>query len=485
MKTSAKHIGLLMAALPAAAATTPAVHVGDLQFPPLPAFSVPRPERVTLGNGLTVLLLPDRDLPLVQGTVLIHAGARLEPKEKVGLAAVTATVMRTGGTASQKPDQVDDLLEGIGASLELFAGVDRAGASFSCLSRDLETVLGVLGEVLKAPALAADRLEVARAQARALVARRNDNPAGITAREFAKAVYGKDSVYARHTEYATLDAIGRDDLVAFHRANFAPNRTVLGLVGDFDPRAARRLLEKSLGGWKRGAAAGKPSGGWEGGLKPGLYFVDKADVNQSNVWLGHLGITSDNPDLFAVWVMNELFGGGFSARLFSNVRSKKGLAYSVGGFIDDDYDHPATFRVTMSTKSETTVAGVQALEEEIDALLAAAPSGAELKRARDSILNSFIFRFDTKEKVLDRQVEYAFFGYPPDFLERCRAGIEKVTAGDVLQVARKYIHKDRLVKVVVGKSADFGTPLGSLGQTVTAVDITIPGAPQAKAASTK
>ena len=213
--------------------------------------------------------------------------------------------------------------------------------------------------------------------------------------------------------------------------------------------------------------------------KPGYYFVQKDDVNQSAIRMVHLGTTRDNPDYYAIEVLNELFGGGFTSRLFSNVRTKKGLAYYVGGGVGTTYDHPGVFQLSMGTKSGTTAAGLDALYEEIDGLEKNPPSADELKKAKDSLLNSFIFRVDSKEKVLRERMTYEYHGYPADFLERYRAGIEKVTQGDVTRVGRRYIHKDRLAVLVVGKAADFDRPLSSFGP-VAAVDITIPQGPTEK-----
>ena len=188
----------------------------------------------------------------------------------------------------------------------------------------------------------------------------------------------------------------------------------------------------------------------------------------------HLGTMRSNPDYYAIDVFNEILSGGFASRLFSNVRSKKGLAYSVGGGIGTGYDYPGLLRVEVDTKNSTVAAGLDALYEEIDGLLGKKPATeAELKRAKDSILNSFIFRFDSKEKVLNEQLIYAYYGYPADFLQRYRAGIEKVTLDDVARVAKKYIHPDQFAVLVVGKPSEFDRPLSSFGQ-VTKLDITIP-----------
>jgi zinc protease len=240
-------------------------------------------------------------------------------------------------------------------------------------------------------------------------------------------------------------------------------------------------LRKALVSWPRGSAAPKAHvAPFE--AKPGVYFVQKDDVTQSQIRMVHAGIRRDSPDYFAVEVMNEVFGGGFSARLFSNIRSKKGLAYSVGGGIGADFDHAGLFQLSMGTKSGSTAAAIDALHEEIDNLLKTPATPDELARARDAILNSFVFRFDTKQEVMAERMLYEFYGYPPDFLERYRAGIEKVTAEDVARVARAYVHKDKLALLVVGKAQDFDRPLAGLGP-VTTLDITIPDVTTAAAGS--
>ncbi len=140
-----------------------------------------------------------------------------------------------------------------------------------------------------------------------------------------------------------------------------------------------------------------------------------------------LGTTRNNPDYYAIEVFNQFFGGSFSSRLFSNIRSKKGLAYAVGGGIGTDYDHPGVLRLYLGTKSSTTAAAIDAFNVELDALKTNPATPEELTKAKEAILNSFVFRFDSKEKVLRERMTYEFYGYPADFLERYREGIAKVS----------------------------------------------------------
>jgi hypothetical protein len=261
-------------------------------------------------------------------------------------------------------------------------------------------------------------------------------------------------------------------LLAWHQKYVHPNNIILGVVGDFDSSKMEAKLREAFGSWPNGEAVPKIEASFKG-PKPGIYFVQKDDVTASTVQMVNLGTRRDNPDYYAIEVFNEFFGGSLSSRLFSNIRSKKGLAYAVGGGVGTDYDHPAITRLFLGTKSKTTAAALDAFNVELDALKTNPATPEELTKAKDAILNSFVFRFDSKEKVLRERMTYEFYGYPADFLERYRVGIEKVTLDDVKRVADKYIHKNQFAVLVVGKASDFDRPLSSYGP-VTTLDITIP-----------
>ncbi len=443
--------------------------------PPLRPFTPAQPTRLVLPNGLVVFLQEDHELPLISGFIRIRGGSRNEPAGKVGLVNLYGQTWRTGGTTTRTGDELDDFLEARAAKVETGGGLDSTTVSFDCLKASFDEVFAVFAEVLLNPAFRPDKLELAKNQANTGISRRNDQPMGIASREARKLGYGASSPYARTTEYATIAAVTRDDLPAWHGTYVHPNNAILGIVGDFEAKAMEAAIRKALGSWKKGPQAPKREDAFQG-PKPGVYFVAKDDVNQSNIRIVHLGTRRDTPEFFALEVMNELFGGGFSSRLFTNVRSKKGLAYSVGGGVGMSYDHLGLFQVAMGTKSESTAAAIDALYEEIDNLTKAPPADVEMGRAKDAILNSFIFRFDAKEKVLQEKMLYEFYGYPLDFLERYRGGIEKVTAADVLAAARKYVHKDKVALLVVGKATDFDRPLSSFG-AVTNIDVAIPAPP--------
>ena len=189
-----------------------------------------------------------------------------------------------------------------------------------------------------------------------------------------------------------------------------------------------------------------------------------------------LGTTRDNPDYYAIRVFNEAFGGGFSSRLFRDIRTKRGSPTRWAAASAPPSIIPASCALAMGTKSASTIESIQALDEQIDDLPKHPITEDEIKRAKDAILNSFIFNLDSPDKILRERMAYEFYGYPLDYLEKFRAGVEKVTAADVARVAAKYLHKDKLAVLVVGNPAEFDKPLSSLGP-VTNIDITIPPPP--------
>jgi len=384
-------------------------------------------------------------------------------------------VWRTGGTKTQTGDQLDDYLEIRAAKVETNNDVDSTSISWSCLKGDFDDVFKIFDELLREPEFRDDKLDLAQKEYFDAISRRNDNVDEIASRESGKLAYGPQNPYVRVAEYKTVAAISRQDLVDWHHNYVHPNNIILGIVGDFDAAAMETKLRQTYGAWPKGPSPKEEKIEFQP-AKPGYYLVEKEDVNQSSINMVALGIRRDNPDYYAVRVFNEAFGGGFSSRLFRVIRTEKGLAYGVGGGIGSSFNHPGTLRLSMGTKSQTTAESIQALDEQIDDVNKHPISEAEIKRAKDAILNGFIFNLDSPEKILRERMAYEFFGYPSDYLERFRSGVEKVTPADVARVASKYLHKDQLAVLVVGHSSEFDKPLSSLGP-VTKVDITIPPPP--------
>jgi zinc protease len=447
----------------------------EKSIPPLPAFKPAQPKRIELSNGMIIFLQEDHELPLIGGVARIRGGSRREPANKTGLVDIYGEVWRTGGTKTQTGDELDDYLEIRAAKVETDGGSDSTDISWSCLKGDFDDVFKVFLDLLQQPEFRDDKVELAHKEAFDAISRRNDDSSEITAREAVKLAYGAQNPYARVPEYSTVAAVTRQDLLNWYQTYVHPNNIILGVVGDFDSAAMEAKLRKAFGAWPKGAAWKEEEIQFQT-AKPGYYVVPKEDVNQSNIQMVTLGTRRDDPDYYAIRVFNEAFGGGFSSRLFRDLRSAKGLAYAVGGGIGTAFDHPGILRLAMGTKSQSTVEAIQGLYQEIDDLPTHPITDAEIKLAKDSILNSFVFNFDSPDKVLRERMAYEFYGYPQDFLEKFRAGVEKVEKADVERVVAKYMHKDKLTVLVVGNTGQFDKPLTSLG-AVTTVDITIPPPP--------
>ena len=444
-----------------------------LVYPPLNQPQPPVPDRFELDNGMVVYLLEDHELPIIDISVRIRTGSIYEPADKVGIATITGAVMRTGGTTSRTGNELDEILENLAASVETGIGDDAGSASMSVLKEDLDTGLSILADILMNPAFREDKIDLEKVQHRSAISRRNDNPGGITRREFSKLIYGADSPYARTTEYDTINSIIRDDLVAFYQKFFRPNNVILGVLGDFNSDEMLAKIQETFKGWEPAEIdlPEKPQIPEAYGKK--IALVNKDDVNQTNIRMGHIGWLRKNEDYPALVVMSQILGIGFSSRLINSIRVEKGLAYSVGNNYGAGYDVPGVFFIACGTKSEATVTAIEAILVEVEKMRTDEVSDDELKQAIDGFMNSSVFDYDTKGEILSRALRYEYHEYPQDFVEQLMAGIREVTKADVRRVAAQYLHPDKFTLIAVGKASDFDKPLNTLGD-VTEVDITIP-----------
>jgi zinc protease len=462
---------LLSRTTPLAAQTT----WQQIPIPKLPPFNPPSPKRIEI-NGMVIFLQEDHELPLIDGVARIRGGEHDVPPNKTGLIDIYGEAWRTSGTKSKTGDQLDDYLEQRAAKVETGGGGDSTTISFSCLKDDFEDVFRVFDDLLRNPEFRGEKIEIAQKGLYDAISRRNDDAPEIASREAAKLVYGANSPYARNPEYATVAAVTKQDLIDWHARTVYPNNIILGIVGDFDSAKMEARLREAYGSWAKGAAF-KEAEIKPAPEKPAYYLVEKTDVNQSNIQMLALGTTRRNPDYYAISVFNDAFGGGFSSRLLNDIRTTRGLAYAVGGGIGTSWDHDGMLRLMVSTKSATTFESIKALDEEIAGLATKPLSEEDIKRAKDNILNSFIFRFDSPAKVLQEKMSYEFYGYPLDFLETFQKKVEQVTKEDVARVAAKYLHRDQMSVLVVGNPTEFDKPLASLG-AVNKIDIAIPPPPK-------
>ncbi len=454
----------------------PPRHYDQLSFPPLPELQLPDYERYQLANGMVVYLIEDHQLPLVRGNALFRAGSRWEPSQKVGLASLTGTTLRLGGSQAHPADTLNQLLEQRAAAIESSISTSSGSASFDTLAKDTDRVMQLFAEVIQTPAFAPEKIDLAKNQLRGAIARRNDNPGDIASREFGKALYGASSPYARTVEYRNLDAIQREDILSFHQTYIRPDSTILGIVGDFDRQVMKERINKYFGSWQ--VTTAKPQ------LEPPqasqkyqaeTFLVDQPHLSQSNILLGQMGGKASDPDYPALTVMNGVISG-FGGRLFNNIRSKQGLAYSVYGSWQAAYDYPGQFVAGGQTRTDATAPFAQSLLAEIERLRTSSVSGQELNYAKESILNSFVFKFEDPGQTLSRLMTYDYYNYPKNFIFTYQRQVKLTTIADVKRVAQQYLNPGEMILLIVGDRQAMGEGLDSLKQPINPVDITIPAA---------
>jgi predicted Zn-dependent peptidase len=345
--------------------------------------------------------------------------------------------------------------------------------SFSGLKETTDRVLAVFRDVLTNPEFRQDKLDLTLTQYRSAIARRNDDASDIPGRELTRILYGKDTPYGWQPEYADLARIHREDLLAFYQRYYFPKNIMLAVYGDFNAAEMKDKLEKLFADWKVEQPAVPPFPALTAKPAPGIYFAPKEDVTQTFFSIGELGGTLRDPDYPALEVATNILGEGFSSRLVSRIRTQLGYAYSIGASWAANYNFPGTFRIGGSTKSMTTVETVQAIREEVDKLRTTEVTEKELDEAKQAVLNSFVFFFDSPAKTLNRVMRYEYFGYPKDFLFQYQKAIAAVTRADVLRVVKEHIRPEDLAVVAVGNPKEFGKPLTTLGK-VSELDLTIP-----------
>jgi predicted Zn-dependent peptidase len=441
--------------------------VDKLPTPPMNPFSLPTPKPVKLANGIQGYILEDRDLPLVDVQVILRAGSVWDPEDEVGLASIAGSVWRKGGTKTHPKEKLDEILEKHGASLEAGIGHDQGSIHLSCLKEDLELGLSLMKELLTEPLLPEDKLAETKEAMISAIERRNDQGPPIASRLFAMQIYGKKSPYARQTTVDSINKISQKDLVAWQARFVRPENAIVGAHGDQSADEFEKKLGTALGSWKCEGEAKRPEMPLvEVAKKPACILIDKPEINQSAIHIGHIGAVRSPEaidDYAKVLVMNDILGGGgFSSRLMLHVRSDQGLAYSTGSHFGWDYDHPGTCLMMCETKSETTGKAIRSLLHELEVIRTELPTDEEIAVAKDSILNQLTFTIDTTEKLMDNALRYTYRGFPLDTIKRLGEGVKKVTKEDVRKAAQTLWNPDALVIVVCGNSAKFDEPLEKL-----------------------
>ncbi|MFN3390152.1 MAG: M16 family metallopeptidase [Meiothermus ruber] len=421
-----------------------------------------QPTRVQLSNGLTVLLIEDRSLPFVNGRIYLRAGSIYEPDDKVGLSGIFSAVMRTGGAGERTPDQVDETLETLAASVSVSTDNLFTSVAFNTLTENLDQVLQIWADVLLRPRFAQDRVDLEKGRALEAIRRRNDQPTQIAVREFLRRI-NEGHPAGRISSAASIQSITRDDLLAFHQRYFKPNGAVLAVSGDFNTQEMVARLERTLQGWARGEVNlptfAPPS------PKPSIYFVQK-ETNQSVIYMGNPTVTAFAPGYSELDLASRVLGDGFNSRLFLEVRTKRGLAYATGGAQTQGFGWPGFFYGASISRVEKTAEVIELMLAQFRDLRERPVSQEELELFRNNILNAEVFRFTSKQAVAERIARTQLLGLPDDYYEQYVRQIQAATPADLQRVMQQYVRPEQFVIVVVGDRRQFDKPLSSLGNVI-------------------
>lgn len=440
-----------------AGAQTPAIpeRPEKLTFQPL-AFEPPRSRdhRVALKNGMVVYIAEDRALPLVNLSLTLRVGRFLEPAGKEGLATLTGSLLRRGGTKRLTAEQLDERLDFLAAQASSGISDTAGSAGLNCLRDNLDESLALFVEMLKEPRFQEDRLALAREQALQEMKKRNDEAGSIEAREWGVLLYGEGHFTNRFTTEASVRAITRDDLVAFHRKWYHPANMVAAVSGSFARTEMVAKLEKAFASWPTPRSEVPPVPTTIEPAAPGLYRVQK-DVNQGRVSLGLPSVKRDSPDIYALEVMNEILGGsGFNSRITRVVRSNEGLAYSAGSGIGFGVYYPGRFRAGFQSKSRSVPFATKLVLDEIRRIREAPVTEEELGVVKSNLIATFPSSFESPAESMGIFAADEYTKRDPAFWATYRDRIKAVTAADVQRVARQHLVPEKLAVLVVGSQAE-------------------------------
>lgn len=434
----------------------------DMTFEPV-EFEAPRAQRAQLSNGMTVYLAEDHSLPLIQGVAYVDAPAVLDPEGKTGLAAFTAAMLREGGAGERTPDEVDATLEFLAASVEAGSDQTMASVSFSSLSSTIDQVLPIWSDTLQHPGFDPARIEVQRQRQLEAILRVRDNPVQLAVQEFYARVTQGHPVGASPDD-ASIQSLTRDDLVRFHDDFYGPGDTVIAVTGDFDSDTMLRALEASIGTWDNALAPRPEVPPLDPNPAPKVYFAQK-QVEQSVIIVGQPSVRAYTPDSNAFTVANFVLGaGGFSSRMFTDIRTKRGLAYATGSQLSQGFDFPGIFLAYAFTRGDATGQVLDLMLGEIRNLVDGGITEDELEQSRETILNQSLFRATSVQAITERTARVQLLGLEPDYYETFLSDLQSLTTEEVDAATRRALHPDGLVIMVVGDEALFDRPLSDFGE---------------------
>jgi zinc protease len=429
-----------------------------LAYPPL-AFQVPKAKdaKVLLKNKVPAYLVADpTGVPLVRISVWWRGGAYMEPPGKEGLANLFGSQLAVGGTQKKDAAAVEDRLEALAATLSSSCGNTSGSLYLQVQEKDLPEGLDLLMQAFTQPAFAQDRLDLARKSARQALERRNDAVTSIAQIQMPYLLFGEKYFATENTTAASLDAITREDLLAFHAGLLHPANLAVAVSGKFEKKAMVDLLNKTVGAIAAGKAA-RPSPkvpAPDFARKPGLYVCDK-DAPQAMLQWAFPGMRRSDPDWYSAMVMNHVLGGGgFAARLMKKIRSDEGLTYGVRTALGEGPFYRGDLTGGLQTKNPSVAYALRLALAEMQRLKDEPLTEAELTSIKDGLVESFPAQWGSRQAIANRFADEQLTGWPEDWWVDYRERVKAVTAADVQKMAKRLLDPEKMVVLAVGKASE-------------------------------
>jgi len=428
----------------------------DLEFRP------PKGERFVLDNGLVVFLMKDNTLPVVHLSAMVGVGNAHDPAAKIGLVELASQMLKDGGTKSYTADEIDKQLEYLGASIESAAYSEESRLDMTTLKKDLGQVLDIYAEVLRAPVFNEEKLKILKDEELEMLRRRNDKPNDVLFREAKRMFYGANHPYGWRKEAATVAAITRADMQAFHAAYYKPNNIILSVSGDFASNEEMlKTLKEKFSSWEKGTVARAEIPDFEPKKGRQIYFIDKESA-QTFIVIFQKGLGYNSPGEYPLTVLTEILGGGMQSRLMTEVRSKKGLAYTVNSSSPRRTKTGFTYTYC-GTKPETYSQALAEILKQLERAGSEPVPQDELKRGKDAIINPFVFKFPTPFKLISERASEEYYNLRDGYLDNYVSRIRKVSQDDLLATAKDIFDTKNALIFVIGNSKKFDKPLSEFG----------------------
>lgn len=432
-----------------------------LKFPDL-EFKPEKPGHLRIRPGVDFYFKENHEQPSLSVMILVKSGSLLDPKDKTGLASLTLQLMKSGGTKSLAPDRLEDRLDFLGSTLYGAASSEFSQLSLWTLTKNFDESWKLVTDVLMNPAFDKDRLETEKKKEVESIRRRWDYPSSVGFYLFQDLVYGKDYPDIQRTTAKGIDSITREDVQAFYDKNIRGRELIVAFAGDFAAPKMADVLKATFRDWPGKLAAKPPLAKAVLAAKPGLYLIDKPDMTQAIICLGHLGINRLDPDNVEINIMNFIYGtGSFNSRLMREVRSNRGLAYATFGAVEEGRDR-GLFVSFCQTKTQSAAEAIKLIKDIAADITAKSVSAEELETAKKYEQNSFVHKFDSPLSVLRQEISNKLMGYPENYLATYIPRIKRVDAPKVLAMAKRTIHPNELVILVVGKKSELLAQLKAL-----------------------